>query len=81
MEYLICPCSGRIISYGEPHDDDNGSSMNVGNQHSGVVSSVNNSFSWATLAKYQEDTLNKSQARKSFFKKPELHHTRTILDI
>lgn len=73
---------GRIISYGESsHEDDIGSSLNVGNHHSGVVSSVNNTFSWATLAKYQEDTLNKSQAHKTFFKKPQLQHTRTILDI
>ena len=51
------------------------------NSHSGVVSSVNNSFSWHTLAKYQEETLNKPASRRTFFKKPELKHKRTLLDI
>ena len=65
--------------YGGHGFDDN--PVSVGNSHSGIVSSVNNSFSWATLAKYQEDTLNKSNTKNKFFARPELKHKRTILDI
>ena len=51
----------------------------MGNSHSGVVSSVNNSFSWATLARFQEDTINKSSSSTNkFFQRPELKHKRTI---
>eukprot|EP00092_Neocalanus_flemingeri_P088575 GFUD01111932.1.p1 GENE.GFUD01111932.1~~GFUD01111932.1.p1 ORF type:complete len:418 (+),score=120.36 GFUD01111932.1:59-1312(+) len=52
----------------------------VPNSHSGVVQTVNNSFSWLTLAKYQGETLKKDPVRNRFFKRPELKHKRTILD-
>jgi len=75
--------SGRIISSElelgcetEPED----CLSPVGNTHSGVVSTVSNSFSWATLARYQGETLKKDPVRHNFFKRPELKHKITILD-
>jgi len=76
--------SGRIITYESEggHEWDDDTQGVVGNSHSGVVSSVNNSFSWATLARFQEDTINKSSSSTNkFFQRPELKHKRTILDI
>ena len=76
--------SGRIITYEADGDNefDYGAQGNVGNSHSGVVSTVSNSFSWATLARFQEDTINKNtSAANKFFQRPELKHKRTILDI
>jgi len=74
--------SGRIISSevdgGESFDE---GPVFVGNSHSGVVSSVNNSFSWATLAKYQETSLNNASSKNMFFSRPALKHKRTILDM
>ena len=64
-----------------PEQDGEDGLVTAGNSHSGVVSSVNNSFSWHTLAKYQEETLNKQTNSNKFFTKPELKHKRTILDI
>jgi len=75
--------SGRIISSELElglEDQDDCLSPVVPNTHSGVVSTVNNSFSWLTLAKYQGDTLQKDPMRNNFFKRPELKHKRTILD-
>ena len=74
---------GRIISSELElglEDQDDCLSPVVPNTHSGVVSTVNNSFSWLTLAKYQGDTLQKDPTRNNFFKRPELKHKRTILD-
>jgi len=73
--------SGRIIAY-EADEFDDGAQGNVGNSHSGVVSTVSNSFSWATLARFQGDTINKNaNLTNKFFQRPELKHKRTILDI
>jgi len=75
--------SGRIISSELElglDDTDECPLPVVPNTHSGVVSTVNNSFSWLTLAKYQGETLKKEPARHRFFKRPELKHKRTILD-
>lgn len=74
--------SGRILSpdCGGEVEEGGGPTTTV-NSHSGVVSSVNNSFSWHSLAKYQEETLNKPASKRTFFKKPELKHKRTLLDI
>jgi len=51
------------------------------NTHSGVVSTVTNSFSWATLAKYQSEETNRKEGQSSFFRRPQLKHARTILDL
>lgn len=75
--------SGRIISSELElglEDPDNYPSQLVPNTHSGVVSTVNNSFSWATLAKYQGETMEKDPVRHNFFTRPELKHKITILD-
>jgi len=75
--------SGRIISSELElglDDPDDCYSPAVANTHSGVVSTVNNSFSWATLARYQGETLKKDPVRHTFFKRPELKHKITILD-
>jgi len=75
--------SGRIISSELElglEDGDECSSPVAHNTHSGVVSTVNNSFSWATLARYQGDTIKKDPVRHNFFKRPELKHKMTILD-
>ena len=77
-------CLGRIIAYEADVDQqvDEGTKGVVGNSHSGVVSTVSNSFSWATLARFQEDTSNKNtSSTNKFFQRPELKHKRTILDI
>jgi len=50
------------------------------NPHSGVVNSVDNSFSWLTLAKYHGDSMQRPAVRSSYFSRPELKHSRTILD-
>jgi len=75
--------SGRIISseleLGADDSDDYPPPV-VPNTHSGVVRTVNNSFSWLTLAKYQGETLRKEPVRNRFFTRPELKHKRTILD-
>merc|ERR1711974_459984 len=64
--------SGRILSTeGRQEEEEEEEESLVVNPHSGVVSSVNNSFSWHTLAKYQEQTLNESTNRNTFFTKPE----------
>lgn len=76
--------SGRIIAYEADVDQqvNEGTKGVVGNSHSGVVSTVSNSFSWATLARFQEDTSNKNtSSTNKFFQRPELKHKRTILDI
>jgi len=53
----------------------------AGNNHSGILYSTNNNFSWLTLAHFQnQDTLRKSTSNK-FFKRPELRHNGTILDL
>jgi len=75
--------SGRIISSElelGPEDEEDYNHTTTPNTHSGVVSTVNNSFSWATLARYQGETLKKDPVRNNFFKRPELKHKRTILD-
>jgi len=75
--------SGRIISSELElglEDGDECASPVVHNAHSGVVSTVNNSFSWATLARYQGETMKKDPVRHNFFKRPELKHKITILD-
>jgi len=49
-------------------------------QHSGVLYTTNNNFSWLTLAKFQnEDTLRRNTSTR-FFKRPNLKHNQTILD-
>jgi len=73
--------SGRIISSEVDGGDFEEAPTFLGNSHSGIVSSVNNSFSWATLAKYQETSLNNSSSKNKFFSRPELKHKRTILDM
>ena len=69
-------CLGRIIAYEADVDQqiDDGTQGVVGNSHSGVVSTVSNSFSWATLARFQEDTINKNtSSTNKFFQRPELN--------
>jgi len=77
--------SGRIIdnelemmAVDEQADGDEGP---VVSNHSGVVTTVNNSFSWATLARYQTDEVERRPGKSSYFKRPELKHSRTILDL
>lgn len=77
--------SGRIIDAElevtpDTFDQIEGEALPVPNPHSGVVNSVNNSFSWLTLARYQGETLKRPPTKSSYFSRPELKHRRTILD-
>ena len=75
-------CTGRILdSELEMRLEEENPQPGPTNAHSGVVGSVNNSFSWLSLARYQENTLNKHNNRNKFFQRPNLKHERTILDI
>lgn len=51
------------------------------NSHSGLVTTVSNSFSWASLARYQVAEDDRKQAHSSYFARPQLKHSRTLLDL
>lgn len=77
--------SGRIIDQelelvteDVDHDGDEGS---VSNPHSGVITTVSNSFSWATLAKFQTDEADRKIRKNTYFKRPMLKHSGTLLDL
>lgn len=76
--------SGRIVPVDEfevKPDCDEVEMEPVYNQHSGVVTTVNNNFSWKTIARFHgEDSLKRDPVRSHYFHRPELKHRRTILD-
>ena len=76
------PRAGRNIT-GEVCGSEGSGEQGQGaaSSHSGVLTSVTNSFSWATLARYQEHSLGSKNISNKFFRKPDLKHKRTILDI
>ena len=70
--------TGEVCGYEGSSEQGRGAASS---SHSGVVTSVTNSFSWATLARYQERSLGSKNNSNKFFRKPDLKHKRTILDI
>jgi len=76
--------SGRIIDgglEGEEGEEPMANMEALPNQHSGVVSTVSNTFSWAALARYQTEETNRKEGRSSHFHRPQLKHSRTLLDL
>ena len=71
--------TGEVCGYEGSSEQGRGAASS--SSHSGVVTSVTNSFSWATLARYQERSLGSKNNSNKFFRKPDLKHKRTILDI